>query len=487
MRGAIARALAFLGRLPARLRGRPEWRFLGALPRAHAGLAVAWWALIAVRGLLPAAFTVAMGLLVGAVQRHQSLTPPLAVVGLSFVAMNALGPVHGTVSFSLGARASDWLHDRLVWACTAPTGLAHLERSDLADDLARAREFDLGRAAPTLGQSLPQIGNIFTTMVTGLAQSAVLAAYRWWAPILLAGTWISTHYLLRSSAAAKVWNDARVVEGGRHVDYAYRMAVDAPAAKEVRLFGLAAWTVERFAARKRSQLDLVFHEIRLRQGSVWWALLVIAAGNGAVFGMLARDAAGHTISLAFLVVAVQAAVAISSLGFGELSWWLGSSAQRLPLVLDLPERMAAVAALPSGRRGAAGRPAREIRFRDVRFAYDGTSRPVLDRFDLVIPAGASLAIVGPNGAGKTTLAKLLCRFYDPQAGAVLVDGVDLREFDVESWRARLAAVFQDYVRYELPLRDNVAPSGATDEDLLAVLRTAGADGLAGLDTTLSRA
>ena len=82
---------------------------------------------------------------------------------------------------------------------------------------------------------------------------------------------------------------------------------------------------------------------------------------------------------------------------------------------------------------------------------------MLDGFDLTIPAGSSLAIVGQNGAGKTTLAKLLCRLYDPHGGAIEVDGVDLRDLDLASWRERVTAVFQDFVRYELPLRDNVAP------------------------------
>ena len=111
---------------------------------------------------------------------------------------------------------------------------------------------------------------------------------------------------------------------------------------------------------------------------------------------------------------------------------------------------------------------------------------MLSGFDLTIPAGSSLAIVGSNGAGKTTIAKLLCRLYDPQEGAIEVDGIDLRAFDLESWRSRLAAVFQDFIRFELPLRDNVAPAGAADDVILAALAEAGAGGLAGLDTILAR-
>ena len=91
----------------------------------------------------------------------------------------------------------------------------------------------------------------------------------------------------------------------------------------------------------------------------------------------------------------------------------------------------ALVAPPRQPHPPTGMPAREIRFRDVTFAYPQSERPVLEGFALTIPAGSSLAIVGQNGAGKTTLAKLLCRLYDPQSGAIEVDGVDLRDLDVE--------------------------------------------------------
>ena len=122
----------------------------------------------------------------------------------------------------------------------------------------------------------------------------------------------------------------------------------------------------------------------------------------------------------------QVAVGTSMIAFGGLSWALDGAAAPVAAVLRLEPAMSA------GRRAAVRRsvrpaalPAREIRFRDVTFAYPGGA-PVLDHFDLTIPAGSSLAIVGQNGAGKTTLAKLLCRLYDPQSGAIEVDGVDLR-------------------------------------------------------------
>jgi ATP-binding cassette subfamily B protein len=173
------------------------------------------------------------------------------------------------------------------------------------------------------------------------------------------------------------------------------------------------------------------------------------------------------------------------IAFGGLNWALDGAAAPVAAVLRLESAAAPAGALAPGSRPCSGLPARGIRFRDVTFSYPSGS-PVLDRFDLTIPAGTSLAIVGQNGAGKTTLAKLLCRLYDPQAGAIEIDGINVRELDLESWRSRLTAVFQDFIRFELPVRDNVAPAGAPDDDVRAALEAAGAANLASLDTVLSR-
>src|SRR5439155_16747128 len=186
------------------------------------------------------------------------------------------------------------------------------------------------------------------------------------------------------------------------------------------------------------------------------------------------------LTLGEVVMFAQSAVGTSMIAFGGLNWALDGAAAPVAAVLRLEAAMDPAGGLPSGKRMAAGMPAGAIRFRNLTFAYPGGTS-VLDGLDLVIPAGSSLAIVGQNGAGKTTLAKLLCRLYDPQAGAIEIDGVDVREFDLASWRARLSAVFQDFTRFELPLRDNVAPAGAPDTAVRAALESAGAANLAGLD------
>jgi ATP-binding cassette, subfamily B, bacterial len=468
-----------------RWRARKEWKFFAVLPKADPGLAVAWWSVLLLRGMLPAAFAIAMGVLVAAVQRGHSLAAPLTLAGAIFVLLQVLNPIHQALSANLGDRTAAWLYDRLTEACVRPPGIGHLEDATLTSDLTVARDFDLAMTGPPLSISMDFIASGLVEMTGGVASAVILARYSWWAPLLLAGAWMATHWLLRESAIWRDRNNQEVRAAQRDADYAYRLAVDPPAAKELRLFGLSGWTIDRFIARRIRLHDLQYAATRLRERPVVWSLLLVVAANVLVFWVLAASVAAGRISLGEAVVYVQSAIGVSMIAFGGFSWSLDGSAAPVAAVLRLEPAMRPVGALVSGTRRADGMPAREIRLRDVSFGYPGAA-PVLEHFDLTIPAGSSLAIVGQNGAGKTTLAKLLCRLYDPQSGAIFVDGIDLREFDLSSWRARITAVFQDFLRLELPLRDNVSPEGAPDDVVLAALESAGAAKLASLDTILAR-
>ena len=466
-----------------RLRERQEWRFFGVLYRADPGLAVAWWAVLVGRGLLPAGFAVATGVLVGAVQRGGELAGPLTAVGVVFVLLQVLTPLHQAIGTNLGDRTAAWLYDRLTEACLRPAGMGHLEDPGLSRDLTAARDFDLGMTGPPLSISMDFIAAGLVELVGGLAAAVVLAGFAWWAPLLLGGAWLATHWLLRESS---VWRDRATEEvrsAQRDADYTYRLAVDPPAAKELRLFGLADWTIERFTGYRRRLHELQYRATRLRERPLVWSVVLVVGANLVVFWALAEAAASGRLGLDQVVVFAQVAVGTSMIAFGGLNWALDGAAAPVAASQRVIPAMEAAGALRPGTRPAEAMPAAGIRFRGLRFAYPGGD-PVLDGLDLDIPAGTSLAIVGQNGAGKTTLAKLLCRLYDPQAGAIEVDGVDLRELDLDRWRARLAAVFQDFIRFELPLRDNVAPTGADDATVLAALAEAGANGLAGLDTVL---
>jgi ATP-binding cassette, subfamily B, bacterial len=474
-----------------RLTARKEWTFFSVLTKAAPGLAAAWWTALFLRGILPAAFAIAMGVLVGAVQRGDSLAGPLAFAGTIFVLLQVLSPIHQAVSANLGDRTAAWLYDRLTEACVRPPGMGHLEDPALTSDLTVARDFDTGMTGPPLAISMDFIANGMVEMIAGVASAVILAGYAWWAPVVLAGAWLATHWLLRESG---IWWDRNTEEvrgAQRDADYTYRLAVDPPASKELRLFGLAGWTIDRFIARRTRLHELQYAATRLRERPVVWSMLLVVSANVLVLWLLASAAAEGRLSLGQVVVYVQSAVGVSMIAFGGFSWALDGAAAPVAAVLRLEPAMRPAGALPSGSRPAGSAPVREIRLRDVTFAYPagastGAGAPVLDHFDLTIPAGSSLAIVGQNGAGKTTIAKLLCRLYDPQSGAIEIDGIDIRELDLASWRARVTAVFQDFIRLELPLRDNVAPAGAPDEVVRAALEAAGAADLAALDTVLAR-
>jgi ATP-binding cassette subfamily B protein len=204
-----------------------EWNLVfRVLPRAHRGLARVWWALV------PARLVARRG--AGGV--HPDPGPE---------------PIHDAVSADLGAQVGADLHERLLRAAIEPAGVAHLEEPDLADDFALARDFDLGITAPPIRVCMPFVANGLVEAGSGTASALILFWYQWWAPLVLVAGWLATHRLLRESTVWRTWRSEDVVRSQRHADYAYRMAVDVPAAKELRLFGLGGWTVSRFGHHRR--------------------------------------------------------------------------------------------------------------------------------------------------------------------------------------------------------------------------------------------
>ena len=470
-----------------RLRARQEWQFFAVLPKADPMLATVWWVLLILNGVMPAIFAVAIGVSVGAVQQARPVGGPLALTGLVFVLMLILNPIQTAVSTNLGNKVSAWLNEALIRACVQPPGIGHLEDPDLAEDLTTAREFDRGMTGPPMYLNVDFLATNLVSAVGGVASAVVLIGFAWWAALILVAAWGSTHWLLRESGVWRDRNTPEVRSAQRHADYAYRLAVDPQPAKELRLFGIAGWTVERFIARRKRLFELQYRATRLREKSVIWCMIIVIAANAAVFAALGFGALYDGMPLDRLVVYTQVAFGVSLIAFGGLNRVLDGAAAPVAAVARLGPAMAPLGALTVGHELATGMPSREISFRDVSFSYPGSKRAVLSGLELTVPAGTSLAIVGQNGAGKTTLAKLLCRLYDPTNGAITVDGVDLRSLELAGWRRRLAAVFQDFVRFELSLRENVDPAGeASDSDIRAALVDAGAETLAELDTPLAK-
>ncbi len=361
-----------------RLRVRQELQLAAALSRADRPMATGWWSLLTVRGLLPAGFSIATGVLVGAIQHRASLAVPLIVVGVLFVLLQVLGPLHTALSANLGDRTAAWLFDELTGACAAVPGIGHLEDPELAADLQMARDFDRGMSGPPLSVSMDFIAGGLVDMVAGLAQACVLFGFAWWAPPVLAGAWLGTHWLLRESGVWKDRNTEEVRQAQRDADYAYRLAVDPPAAKELRIFGLPDWVLERFLRSRRRLHRLQYEATRMRERSVLASLVLVLAANVLVLWVLGSAALDHRLALGGLVVYASAAVGTSMIAFGGLNWALDSAAAPVAAVARLKAAM--------GQRGhdRLGRPARR---RDAR------APDQVPRCDIRLPGRA-----GPPGA-----------------------------------------------------------------------------------------
>jgi len=226
-------------------------------------------------------------------------------------------------------------------------------------------------------------------------------------------------------------------------------------------------------------------------------LAVVLAANALVLLLAARSALQGTLGIGPLTVLVQGLFGIALLADQEGDIFIENGAVPAPDILAL-ERSAKRLPAIAGATTAVGHPARDIRFEQVRFTYPGRAASVFAGLDLRIEAGRSLAIVGLNGAGKTTLIKLLAGLEVPQRGRITIDGIDLADLDPTSWRQALAAIFQDFVHYELPARDNIGfgavealRAADADERIATAAGRAGADAILaglpdGLATPLSR-
>jgi ATP-binding cassette subfamily B protein len=243
----------------------------------------------------------------------------------------------------------------------------------------------------------------------------------------------------------------------RRAFYLRGLALGSREAKETRVFDLCAWLIDGY----RRDAHAVLREVWAKRNEGWLAavVLVVLVGSAEMLTLwvIANDNILGRIDLATAVATAQAVLAAGILSLYEDGDYALEEAGAATGSIEALERaMLVPTTIHSGARAADGMPRTNIRFEQVSFSYPGRSEAVLDGFDLEIEAGRSLAIVGENGAGKTTLVKLLARLHEPTSGRITVDGVDVRDLSTEAWRRRIAAVFQDFTRFELSAYDNIA-------------------------------
>ena len=167
----------------------------------------------------------------------------------------------------------------------------------------------------------------------------MLAGFTWWAPFVLGGAWLATHWLLRESAVWRDRNTDEVRGAQRDADYAYRLAVDPPASKELRLFGLVHWTIDRFVARRTRLHALQYQATRLRERPLALSASIVTAANLLVLWSLASAAGDGRIGLGQLVAYAQLAISTSAIAFGGFSWALDGAAAPVAAIRRLEPAM----------------------------------------------------------------------------------------------------------------------------------------------------
>ncbi|MEU6788882.1 ABC transporter ATP-binding protein [Nonomuraea angiospora] len=461
--------------------------------RAGPVLAVSQLVATVLAGLLPSATVWATKLLVdglAAGRPERVLAPVAGLVVLGLVA-GVLPQLTGYLRGETDRRLDLLLQDRLYTRVNTFHGLSRFENPVFLDELRMAAQatgnamgpitsglFDLGRNVIALTGLLIALA-VLSPLMAGLVALAAL-------PVLAARMSLEKRrikMIAGQSAAAR-----------RQIFYS-SLITDVEAAKEVRLFGLGDF-LKRRVLGELAVLQSGERRLDRREALTQSALAALSAavsGAGllwAVYSALdGRLTLGDVTAFAAAVAGTQAALTatVDNAANARQALLLFAHHERvMSLPGDLPTP-GEPEALPALRRG--------IELHDVWFRYDESHPWVLRGVDLTIPHGASVALVGLNGAGKSTLIKLLCRFYDPSRGAILWDGVDIRDVPPAELRARMGVLFQDYMSYDLTAAENIGVGEVEAMSDRARLRTAaelaGAHEIVqalprGYDTMLSR-
>jgi len=445
---------------------------------------VAWIVLLVVQGVLPAATVYLIKLLVdGLVAALGSGDPERLRQILIFAALVAavllLTEVLRSTAGWVRTAQSELVHDHissLIHERSVAVDLAFYESPEFYDRLHRART----EAAHRPVALLEGLGSLLQNGITLLAMGAVLLPYGWWLPVaLLVSTLPAFHVVLRYAERHYQWR-ARTTADQRRTWYHDWLLTSGETAAEIRLFGLGShferiYRTLRYRLRN-GRLRLARQQSLAEQGAGIFALLIT---GGALVWMVWRAFLG-TASLGDVALFYQAfsqgqrlmrsllenagQIYSNLLFLGDLFEFLAFE----PRVVDPAQPKSVPSVLKSG-----------IHFERVTFRYPGSQRAALRDFDLVIPAGHLIAIVGPNGAGKSTLIKLLCRLYDPEAGRITLDGIDLRDLSLHELRRKITVSFQEPVHYNARVSENIrlgdVEARSEDSDVEAAAQAVGAD------------
>ncbi len=350
----------------------------------------------------------------------------------------------------LGDRFTNRISVRLIEHATQ-LDLASFEDPVFYDKLERARRQTTGRIG-----LLAAVLNVAQDTLSLISLSASLIVFSPWLMILLVAAVIpaflgETHFTTLAYSVLYRWTPQR-----RLLDYIRLLGASNQSAKEVKIFGLGPHLAERY----REVSERIYEDnkkVAVKRASVGFLLNLVSTGGyyGAYAVVLIRTLA-RALSVGMFMF-LTGAFSRSRMYIEKiLQSFTDISDQALYLkdLFEFFEMKPAIRSLPNAL--PAPRPIRSgFEFKNVAFAYPGSDRMVVENISFHLETQEKIALIGENGAGKTTLVKLLARLYDPTAGQILLDGVDLREYDVEDLRKEIGVIFQDYMRYELLVKENI--------------------------------
>lgn len=423
------------------------------------------------------------------------ITTPLAAVAVIFLVQQVLPQLWTVAVEALKRVMDDATQGRLMRATLAPGGGGHLEDPETRGMVDQVLGVTIDGYKPTAGMVVGALSQVAAQWLTRLSLFAVLGFFHWWIGLLLL-------FVVGGFEAHRVQDACRPPDGDtwqrrlfdhiRRIRYLSDMAALRGTAKEIRVFGLASWVLGRLDWQYRQFLDWRWRHHNRRPATLYLGLVAVGGALLVAVAAVGWSAAQGEVTLAQLAIYGQALVGLGAISLFHPVYELAHLAPRVSALRRLERTLRPPTPRPSLPKGV---PRRELRLDGVTFRYPNSETPVLRGLDLVVPAGRSLAIVGENGAGKTTLVKVLCGLQEPEQGRVTVDGLDLTAHDQASWQRRVAAIFQDFVRYPLSARDNVgfghlARTG-DGPSVVEAARLAGAEDVvnslpAAWDTPLSR-
>jgi ATP-binding cassette, subfamily B, bacterial len=409
--------------------------------------------------------------IVRSVSSHQPVKPTLWwLVGAEF-AIAILGSIFGRTIDYLDALLADKYTRHIsirVMKHAAELDLIAYEDPIFYDRLERARV----QATDRLGM-IQSIGRLVQQVITAASLSVSIFWFSPWLLLLLIAGILPAFFGESHFAFLGYARNFRQTPIRRELDYLRVLGGSREAAKELKLFGLKDFLIARFTRLS----DQIYHENvdlarrRLIAGS-FLSMIGTAGYYSAYVYVIWRTVTGSLSigTLTFLTGAIMQASSNIQQIFSELS----SIADQALFLTDL---LAFFDMQPTIRSGIRALPAprpilRGFEFRNVSFRYPGSSRLVLNGLDFHLRAGERVALIGENGEGKTTLVKLMTRLYDPVEGQVLLDGVDLREYDLDDLYREIGVIFQDFMRYEMTARVNIAIGRIEEIDNLALLKAA---------------